>query len=521
MELYDWQKRDVETLKANDYNALVTVEAGGGKSALGGGVIESLQPDVTLIIAPKNTFQTAWKPTLEALIGVTPREIGRDLKARKIALQDLVWGVPGVYFTNHTFFTRADVTGWWGDLCLLDEGHLLSAAGKAGQRKLSGYEKKDDPISRRFEHRIAMSGTLFRNNFERAWAMARFVWPDLAGKGEVADSNYYRWLADRMDNETTVTGFEWGRPVSEAAYKRFQQIHPRPEGQYAKIMGERFYIGHTLTAKKWLHETEPGRLVAEVPCVVQHFRRRNCCPAHPTGFLTHEEPTVSKVTYELSANQKKAIKQLQASGMTWLADHPLVAELPITQVLRVRQVCLGEPTLTPFVNDEGEEEVVVGFDADCNSPALDAVLELMDSFDEGEPVVIFLESQKFAEVTVNRLNSNGYTAFEYSGKTVKTRDQNLKTFGTPEGHQVLVGILSAVGTGTDSLQHRSNTEIWLQRADPTTNQQGEARLDRMNGRGQVQRFILEDDAGIASGKWFKDLERQARMIQSTTRKGVR
>ena len=122
---------------------------------------------------------------------------------------------------------------------------------------------------------------------------------------------------------------------------------------------------------------------------------------------------------------------------------------------------------------------------------------------------------------MNRLNSNGYTAFEYSGKTVKTRDQNLKTFGTPEGHQVLVGILSAVGTGTDSLQHRSNTEIWLQRADPTTNQQGEARLDRMNGRGQVQRFILEDDAGIASGKWFKDLERQARMIQSTTRKGVR
>ena len=279
--------------------------------------------------------------------------------------------------------------------------------------------------------------------------------------------------------------------------------------------------GQPKKVKNWLGETEPGRLVAEVPCVVQHFRRRNCCPAHPTGFLTHEEPTVSKVTYELSANQKKAIKQLQASGMTWLADHPLVAELPITQVLRVRQVCLGEPTLTPFVNDEGEEEVVVGFDADCNSPALDAVLELMDSFDEGEPVVIFLESQKFAEVTVNRLNSNGYTAFEYSGKTVKTRDQNLKTFGTPEGHQVLVGILSAVGTGTDSLQHRSNTEIWLQRADPTTNQQGEARLDRMNGRGQVQRFILEDDAGIASGKWFKDLERQARMIQSTTRKGVR
>lgn len=518
IELWDWQKHDQSVLAENDYNALVTIEAGGGKSALGAAVIRDLKPAVTLILGPKGTYSTAWTPTVEDICGVTPRLLGRERKAQREALQDFEWGVPGVYFTNPTFFTRADVSSWWGDLLLADEAHLLGAPGGAGQRKFSGYDKEDNPVSRRFTHRLAMSGTPFRNNFERAWSLARFVWPALDGKGQVADKNYYRWLADRMDHEVQVTGFDWGRPVKWEQYERFQELNPRPDGQYAKVIGGKPHIGKVKTAKRWLAETEPGRFISEVPCAIQHFRRRKCCEWHPTGFLAVDKPSVTKITYKLSAKQCKAIKQLQESGMTWLKEHPLVAELPITQTLRVRQMCLGEPTLVPFEDDEGEEQVAVEFDENCNSPALDALLDIMAELEEGEPVVVFLESQKFAEVTTARLNANGYKAFEYSGKTTKTRDANLATFGTPEGHQVLVGILSAIGTGTDSLQRKCNTEVWLQRSDPTTNQQAQARLERLGSRGQVQRFILEDDAGIATGKWFKDLEREARMAKSTTRK---
>src|SRR5690625_6852820 len=104
------------------------------------------------------------------------------------------------------------------------------------------------------------------------------------------------------------------------------------------------------------------------------------------------------------------------------------------------------------------------FEPDCKSPFLDEVLDIIENLDEGEPVAIYLESQKFARVTVERLIMAGYKAFEYSGQVnQKVRNENLVNFVKEGGHQILVGVISSIGTGKDGLQKVCTTEIWLVR----------------------------------------------------------
>ena len=358
---------------------------------------------------------------------------------------------------------------------LVHNCHELSKAGGKGQRKLSGYSAKDgEPLAQRFVHRLGLSGTPARNNFERLWATMRLLWPELDAPGQVANRSHWGWLKERMGSAQVFVGRDmWGAP------------------KYAT---------------KWIGERSPGRLFNEAPAVIQHFRRHRCCEFHPNGFLTNEEPVVVVREVELTAQQKKAIREMEDHYMTWLGDNPLVADLTITQKQRIRQMCLGVPT----VSEEGE----VTFEPDCASPFYDELVNILESLDEGEPVVVFVESQKFARVVSDRLNGDGYSAFEYSGKTTSTRNEDLSRFGTD--FQVAVVVISAGGTGLDGLQRVANTEVWLERSvDGTLVVQAEARLDRIGSTKGVQRFLIQDDLGYAAGRFSKQLDRMLKLREST------
>ena len=356
--------------------------------------------------------------------------------------------------------------------------HELSKAGGKGQRKLSGYSAKDgEPLAQRFVHRLALSGTPARNNFERLWATMRLLWPELGDPGQVANMSHWGWLKERMGSAQVFVGNDmWGAP------------------KYAT---------------KWIGERSPGRLFNEAPAVIQHFRRHRCCEFHPEGFLTNEEPMVAVREVELTARQKKAIREMEDHYMTWLGDNPLVADLTITQKQRIRQMCLGVPT----VSEEGE----VTFEPDCASPFYDELVNILESLDEGEPVVVFVESQKFARVVSDRLNGDGYSAFEYSGKTTRTRNEDLSRFG--KDFQVAVVVISAGGTGLDGLQQVANTEVWLERSvDGTLVVQAEARLDRLGATKGVQRFVILDDLGYAEGRMNRQIEKMIRLRESTRKR---
>lgn len=476
---YDWQLEDLDTMEKAGYVALLNIEPGGGKTVLGTAAAVRSAAEVVFIIAPEGTHNSAWNPTIQAMAGVSARVIGNGNAFQKDAMSDFEFGVPGYYLITPQLFTRSNVDHWSGDMLIVDEVHQLGNPGSKGQKKLSGYPAKKgeavySPINLRFPMRLALSGTPARNGFERMWSIMRLLWPTLDGSGQVAQFNPWSWKADRMKSMVIRTGKD--------------DVYGNPK-----------------TATKWLTEREPGRLLAEAPCVIQHFRRTKCCKAHPKGFLPTKEPQVLEHVVTLHKEQVKAINDLEEQGLAWLNEHPLVVELPITLQQRIRQLCLGVPTLTPIVDPTtGDVKDDVQFEWDCKSPFADEAEAIIGNLDEGEPVVIFLEAQRFAAALTERLNRNGITAFEYSGKTRSTRTQMLAEFGTT--YQVAVVVISAGGTGLDGLQKVSKTEIWMETSvDNTNNTQAEARTDRMGARGQVQRFYVRDHLGYAAGRFSKQM----------------
>lgn len=483
------QAADLQMMKAHNYTALLNVEPGGGKTASSLFAAKDSGASRILIVAPDQTHRSAWKPTVEAILGVEARTLGNTGKDKKEALFDFEAGYSGVFLTSPQLLTRVDVSAWSGDMLITDEGHLLNNAKAKGQRKWSGYHPSDgQPLSHRFGMRQFLSGTSWRNNFERAWATMRYLWPELNKRGQVAHDNYYLWLNDRMTFENVYTN-------------------------------QRDRNGQPKIVKQFLNESHPGRLISEAPCVVTHFRREACCQFHPQGFLPTDAPQEIREVIELVPAQKKAIRELEDHYMTYLDDQPLSVDLTLTQMQRIRQLALGVPILEFYEgeNADGEmvEKVRLDFEADCKSPFTDRLFDILEEHDD-EPVVVYLESQRFAAVLVEKLNAKGIPAFEYSGHTKKDRDNNLALFGSK--YRVAVVTLASGGTGLDGLQKVTKTEVWFERSvDETTNQQGEARADRMYGRGQVQRYFLLDDQGRAEGRMSDQLEKR-RALARTLRK---
>lgn len=478
-ELRDWQLHDQEVLKKHNYVSLLNMEPGAGKTVTSLFAHKNSGSEVTLIVAPQNAHQTAWiKDAVH--IDQEVRVIGNKTKATKQATQDFQMGYEGIYLTTPQYLTRADVDTWFGDMLIIDEGHMLNKYGGKGCNKMLS-------LTESFEGRLFLSGTAFRNSFERAWATGRLLWPELDRRDEVANQNYYLWLRERMTSEEVYT-------------KRDERT------------------GESKKVTKWLVEAEQGRWINEVPSVITHKKREHCCDFHPNGFLDLEEPQVNVQVIDLDRQQKQVIKDLEDQYLAWLDENPLIVDLPIVMQQRIRQVCLGVPEVENYLGEDSDgnevEKQRLWFKDNSKSPFAEFLIEELHQSDE--PVVVYLDSQIFASVLVKKLHAEGITAFEFSGKTVKTRDADFREFG--KKYRVMVAVISAAGTGTDGIQNVTSTEYWLERSvDETANVQGESRADRWGAKKQVQRNIIQDSEGYAAGRLSRQLEKRLAMNRSLRR----
>lgn len=483
-----FQQDDQRILGENNFTGLLNIEPGGGKTAAALLAHRNSGSRTTLVVAPDQTHRRAWREDSEWILGLTPRTIGNSNKAQKEAMFDFKFGYEGVYLITPQLLTRIDTEEFGGDLCIVDEGHMLNNAGKKGQKQLQSLATK-------FDGKMFLSGTSWRNNFDRAWATMRFLWPELYLRGQVAYDNYYMWCQERMTSEMVYTN------------------QRNPDGSPKQV-------------KRWLNEKHPGQLISEAPCVITHKKREECCRFHSVaaqgfaGFLPLDEPQEIRHVIDLTRNQKQAIKDLEKQNLAWLDENPLVVDIPLTQKQRIRQLTLGEAQVEDFIghNADGEEvqKQRLIWDETSKSPFTEELLELLEELD-GEPVVVYLESQSFAaDALVKRLNKNGFPAFEFSGKTRNTRENDLAQFGTK--YQVAVVVISSGGTGLDGLQKVSKTEVWMERStDETNNVQARSRQDRMGGVDQVQRHIFVDDLGYSDGAYSDALVKRL-ALAATLRK---
>lgn len=483
-----FQADDQRVLGENNYTALLNIEPGGGKTAAALLAHKNSGARTTLVVAPDQTHRTAWKEDAEWILGITPRTIGNSNKAQRDAMFDFKFGYEGVFLITPQLLTRIDTAEFGGDLVIVDEGHMLNSPGKQGQKQLQTLADK-------FDGKLFLSGTAWRNNFERAWSTMTFLWPEQNRRGEIAHASHFMWCRDRMTFENVYTS------------------QRNPDGSPKQV-------------KKWLNESNPGQLISEAPCVITHMKREECCKFHTVeaqgyaGFLPLDEPQEIRHVIDLTRNQKNAIKDLEKQNLAWLEDNPLVVDIPLTQKQRIRQLTLGEAGVEDYLGEDADGNEVVKqrltWNENTKSPFVDELLTLLTELD-GEPTVVYLESQSFAADTlVKRLNKAGFPAFEFSGKTRKTRDADLAEFG--KKYQVAVVVISAGGTGLNGLQKTSKTEVWLERSiDETNNIQARSRQDRLGGVGQVQRHIFMDDLGYADGAYSEAMTRRL-ALQATLRK---
>lgn len=487
---WPFQEKDLHTLAENDYVGLLNIEVGGGKSLLAAWAAQRSGAKQVLIIAPKNTFQIpheGWNETLEQVIGVPPRVIGNSTKAQREAKFDFEWKVPGWYIVTPNLMGHKDndISEWTPDFLISDEHHTYNLpTGKQAKKWMK--------LGEQVPMKLALSGTPFRRNFERAWTVARHLYPHLMYRGQIGYTNRWMWAKERMVGETVYTS----------------QRNPD---------------GTPKTQVKWVSEAEPGKFLSEVPCVIQHFRRTKCCHFHSKevqgfdGFLSVKEPQVITRTVPLLPAQKRVIKELETQGIAWLQDNPLISDLPMTTKQRIRTVCLGVPTVVDFVDNEGEMKQTLHFEEDCKSPVADEIEHILNNLPENEAVLVHMESQRYAAALVKKLNKAGFSAAEYSGATVKERVKYVQEFG--QSIQVLVATTSAINAGTNGLQRRSSVEIFAERhVDDVLVEQVEARLDRLGTKQQVTRYVLRDDLGISEGQFMNQMLKRELMNRSAKRR---
>jgi superfamily II DNA or RNA helicase len=210
---------------------------------------------------------------------------------------------------------------------------------------------------------------------------------------------------------------------------------------------------------------------------------------------------------QLSSEQKRIYKKFEKDLLVWLEGNPMVAEVPVASRIRLRQITLGVPTVT----DEGE----VTFAEDCKSSKLDELKSIIEDLPDGEPILILTHSQKFAQITAQRL---GDKAFEWSGaKSQAQRDEALEKFIAGD-LQYIVAVISAIGEGTDGLQERCSTVVWLSRDDNRLlNEQAAGRLDRRGQKSSVLSFDILAEDTYDEGQLSKLILDQLKMNQSLRR----
>jgi len=265
---YDFQESDILDLLAHNATGAIVAETGAGKTVIGAETARRSGVPTKLIIAPQGTHKKVWRRTIEELdpearvlrIDGTPNG--------KLAMDALEWKEPGYYLMTPQIFTRWKPLHLRPDLTMVDEAHLL------GNRDATGG-KAFMKMANNTGHRMALSGTMYRNKFENAWTVSRFLYPDRNAAGDIADISANRWI----DN-----------------FCRTEYDHFAP--------GQRKVVG----------ELEPGRFAGLVPCWRQHFKREHCCEFHPEGFLHNlPEPIMIRETVELTGGQKKAISRCRTT----------------------------------------------------------------------------------------------------------------------------------------------------------------------------------------------------------------
>jgi hypothetical protein len=285
---------------------------------------------------------------------------------------------------------------------------------------LSNRSNRGFKVASKFKagYTICQSATWYGSDFSGAWAIGRILWPDLVSR------SYWLWVADYC---TTI-------------YDHFAP-------QQKKITGE----------------IVPGAFVSDLPL---YINLRNTAT---------QPPMFEDIYVDLTARQRRLYRQMEEAGVAYLKDNPLVADIPIVQRIRLRQITLAECSLV-------EDRVV--FEDDAASSKFDALREFLSDLPD-EPVLIATDSAIYARMVARRL---GDAAFAWTGDASPVDRDVAKARFMAGDLQYIVATQASISEGVDGLQHNCHILVELSQSDsPLLNQQ---MIGRLNRKGQKKRVLV-------------------------------
>jgi SNF2 family DNA or RNA helicase len=181
---------------------------------------------------------------------------------------------------------------------------------------------------------------------------------------------------------------------------------------------------------------------------------------------------------ELGPQQRRTYDEMRKDMLAWMGEQrevPFVATQVITQLVRLQQMALATPVVTP---DGHVREMTLP------SAKLEALEEIIDG-NPNEPLVVFSQSKSMVNLVVRELEHRSIRVAAYTGDVSQSRrDEAVYSF--QRGNlQVLACTIAAGGEGITL--HRASTAVFLDRAwNPTRNRQAEDRLHRIGQINPVQ-----------------------------------
>ena len=412
-----------------------------------------------LVIGPKGT-RTGWQVTAERQgLDLPFRWIENKTKDGKLAYEQLKADEPGIYFVGTELFASM---GWdrvetreigkktgkpkkknvrnkvWSsvypDMAVVDEAH------RAANRRSKTFRTLQMDTGRnhlRAKYKRAMSATYEGNSFEGAYALPKWLWPD------IVDTSFTLW-----------------------------------KGRWAKTEFDPF----SYSKSRVVGEKNPGAWLESLPCWTHIEVKRG----------PREDYTVR---VELSEKQRAIYDALEKDYLAWLGENPLVIDLPVQMRIRQRQTTLGEPIMVPTgTYDENNEEVfTVDFAKNCKSSKFDALLGIIQSDIDEESALIFSDSYKFNQnVVIPRLREIGYNVEAWDSSQSDTKREETKEAFVNGEVDYIVAVIKAAGEGIDMLQHGTRNVIWLTKDDDgVKNVQADGRVHRQGQTKTVRNFVIE------------------------------
>jgi SNF2 family DNA or RNA helicase len=444
IELYDWQKADVDKLAGLE-RRLLAHEMGLGKTYL---AAELERRDVvgtndnSLWVGPLGTLDGVIRKFIQ--LGMDVPLIRIDPKDRQASWRRFLNARGAIFFMHWEGLRLMSTRSKDGPLDTIRWSHVIADE----VHRIQGRKTQQTRALKRLttERKTAMSGTPVTGHPGKFWSCLNWLEPK-----NVEYTSYWRFYEKYVNYEIEY-----------------------PSG-YHKILGPK-------------NEAELRERID--PYYVRHLKAEQCHPEHPDGVWDGPGKYYTQEWVELDAKQRKAYQQMEADMIAWVGEHedePLVASIAVVQMMRLQQFAVAYAQPTGELNKNGYPIIRLHEP----STKLDRAMQIIED-NPTEPVVIWSQFKQLIYLLEERCKKAKIDILLYTGDNrkatngVEERDRNVQTFAAG-GARVFAGTISAGGVGVDGLQASSSTMIFMDRTwMEWANKQAEDRLWRDGQKNAVQ-----------------------------------